>query len=70
MTSREATAEVFWTAFKALPKKAQEAVLARFLQDEEFAEDLVDIALIEEARQEAGQDLPLREYISKRDADS
>jgi len=26
MTTAEATSEVFWTAFRALPKKAREAV--------------------------------------------
>jgi len=67
MASKEATAEIFWTAFKALSKKEQEAVLARLLQDEDFAEDLIDIALIEEARREPGQDVPLREYMQKRD---
>jgi len=67
MTSKEATAEIFWTAFKALSKKEQEAVLARLLQDEDFVEDLIDIALVEEARREPGQDAPLREYMGKRD---
>lgn len=67
MTSKEATAEIFWTAFKALSKKEQEAVLARLLQDEDFVKDLIDIALIEEARRESGQDVPLREYMEERD---
>lgn len=65
MTSKEATAEILWTAFKTLSKKEQEAVLARLLQDENFVEDSIDIALIEEARHEPGQDVPLREYIEE-----
>ena len=68
MTSKEATAEIFWMAFKALSKKEQEAVLARLLQDKDFVEDLIDIALIEEARREPGQDMLLRDYIRKREA--
>jgi hypothetical protein len=68
MTSKEATAEIFWTAFRALSRKEQEAVLARFLQDEDFVEDLIDIALIEEACREHGQDMPLRDYMRKREA--
>ncbi|MDD5453313.1 MAG: hypothetical protein PHZ21_03415 [Candidatus Bipolaricaulis sp.] len=64
MTATEATAEVFWTAFKALPKKEQEAVIARLLRDEEFAEDLLDIALIAQARREPGEDVPLRDYLA------
>lgn len=66
MTAKEATAEVFWTAFKALSKKEREAVVARLLQDEEFLEDLVDVALIEAARQEPGEDLSLQDYVKKR----
>jgi hypothetical protein len=36
MTGLEATAEVFWTALKALPRKEQQAVLQRVLQDEKL----------------------------------
>lgn len=70
MTAKEAMAEVFWTAFKALSKKEQEAIVTRFLQDKEFVEDLLDIALIEEARRESGQDMTLQEYMAKRNIQS
>jgi len=66
MNPKEVTAEAFWTAFKALSKKEQEAVITRLIQDDDFVENLLDIALIEEARREPGQDIPLREYIAKR----
>jgi hypothetical protein len=56
MTSKEATAEVFWTAFKALPKPEQAAIVARRLGDKEFVQDLTDVALIEHARCERGTD--------------
>lgn len=65
MSAEKATAEVFWTAFKALPKKERQAIVARLLEDEEFVEDLMDIALIEEARREPGDDVPLRRYLKK-----
>ena len=36
MTNAEATSEVFLTAFRALPKKAREAVVEKMLSDKEF----------------------------------
>lgn len=48
MTQTEATAEIFWTALKALPAKARQAVLRRLVQDENLRHDLIDSALIEE----------------------
>ena len=42
MNSVEATSEVFLTAFRALPKKAREAVVEKMLSDKEFLEDLID----------------------------
>jgi ABC-type arginine/histidine transport system permease subunit len=62
MTATAATAEIFWTAFKALPKGEQEAIIARLLGDKEFVEDLMDVALIEQARCEPGPDITLHDY--------
>lgn len=56
MTTKEATVEVFWAAFKALPKPEQAAIVARLLGDKEFVQDLTDVALIEHARCEPGSD--------------
>lgn len=67
MTTKEATAEVFWTAFKALPKREREAIIARLLGDKEFVEDLMDIARIEQARREPGTDISLRDYMARKD---
>ena len=61
MTQIEATAEVFWTALKALPRKEQQAVLRRVVQDEKLRRDLVDMALIESRRAEPAR--PLRAYL-------
>ncbi len=67
MEAEKATAEVLWTAFKALPKRERQAVVARLLDDEEFVEDLMDIALIKEARREPGEYVPLHDYLKKGD---
>ena len=40
MTTVEATSEVFWTAFRVLPKKERNAVVEKMLRDKEFIEDL------------------------------
>ena len=61
MTQTEATAEVFWTALKALPRKEQQALLRRVVQDEKLRHDLVDLALIESRRAEPAR--PLRAYL-------
>jgi hypothetical protein len=62
MTELEATAEVFWTALKALPRKEQQAVLRRVLQDKKLRSDMMDLALIEERRVEPAR--PLRDVLA------
>jgi hypothetical protein len=64
MTTIDATSEVFMTAFRALPKKAREAVVDKMLSDKEFREDLMDAAIIEQRRKEPSR--PLDEYLSGR----
>lgn len=66
MTIKEATADVFYTAFKALDRKQKDALLSKMLKDPEFKEDLLDLALIERAREEAGGDISLNEYLKKK----
>lgn len=61
MRAEEAKAEVFWLAFKGLAKKEQQLVVQKLLQDREFLEDLIDIAIIEERRSEPSR--PLEEYL-------
>ncbi|HZY41068.1 MAG TPA: hypothetical protein VFF59_03620 [Anaerolineae bacterium] len=62
MTQVEATAEVFWTALKALSRNEQQAVLRRVVQDEKLRHDLIDLAVIEERSTEPAR--PLREYLA------
>ena len=61
MTKTEATAEVFWTAFKGLPRKEQQAVLQRVLRDKELRQDLMDLAVIQNRQAESAR--PLRDYV-------
>ena len=63
MTEAEATAEVFWTAFKVLPRAEQQAILRRIVRDQNLRHDLIDLALIEERRDE--QSRPLRDYLKE-----
>ena len=64
MTTTEATAEKFWTAFRALSKKEREAVVEKLLRDKEFMEDLTDIVIIEQRKEEPSR--PLEEYLADR----
>lgn len=66
MTKVEATAEVFWTAFNVLPREDKQAVIRRILQDEHLRRDLMDLALIEERRNEPSR--PLREHLKDKRA--
>ena len=61
MTTIQATAEVFWTAFKVLPVDEKRAVLQKIILDENLRRDLMDLSVIEERRNEPGR--PLRDYL-------
>lgn len=63
MITEEAKAEVFWLAFKGLPKKEQQLIVQKLLQDREFLEDLLDIAIIEQRRSEPSR--PLEDYLAE-----
>ena len=63
MVPEEAKAEVFWLAFKGLPKKERQLIVQKLLQDPEFTEDLLDIALIHQRRSEPSR--PLEEYLAE-----
>ena len=63
MIPEEAQAEVFWLAFKGLPRKEQQAIVQKLLQDREFVEDLLDIATIEQRQPEPSRSL--EEYLAE-----
>ena len=57
MSSAEATAEVFWRAFRTLTKKDKDAFMQKLFSDKEFREDLIDISIIEHRRKEPSRSL-------------
>ena len=64
MTTIQATAEVFWTAFQAMKEAEKEAFIAKLMQDEDLAEDLIYSRIIEERKSE--ETVSLVDYLSKR----
>jgi len=64
MTKAEAMSEVFFTAFRALPKKERAAVIEKLLRDKEFVEDLIDIAILDKRRREPSRSLD--EYLAEK----
>jgi hypothetical protein len=64
MTALQATAEVFLTAFKALPKKERQAVLNRIAEDKELREDLMDLAVLSQRRNESSRSF--REFLAEK----
>jgi hypothetical protein len=58
MTSLQATTEIFWTAFKSLPKGAQEGFLDKLMVDRRIRrelEDRLDNAAVDHALKESGR---------------
>lgn len=60
MKPADATAEVFLTAFEALPKAERETVLQRLFADPAVKEDLIDVARWYERRAERA--MPYRTF--------
>ncbi len=46
MIKSQATAEVFWTAFRSLSRQEKQAVLRRILDDKALRRDLQDLTTI------------------------
>ncbi len=63
MTVPQATAEVFLTALRALPEEERQAVLAHIVEDEEWQEDLQDLAVFSQRRNEPSR--PFRESLQE-----
>ena len=60
----EATADVFLTALKALPKTERDAVIVRIAQDRSPARDLLDLATIAQRRCKPSR--PFAQYLADR----
>ncbi len=55
MTASQATAEVFLIALRALPEEERRAVIARIAEDEEWREDLKDLAVFAQRQAESAR---------------
>jgi len=64
MTNSQATAEAVFTALRALPKEEQQAVLVLIADDEELREDLLDLAVFAQRRNEPCR--PFSEFLAER----
>jgi hypothetical protein len=53
----QATAEVFFTAFKALPKKEQEVFLSKLFSDKSTREEMIDLVIYARRRSEPSRSL-------------
>ncbi len=61
MKAHQATAEVFFTAFKTLPKKEQDIFLSKILKDKKLRENLIDIAIAESRAKDKNR--PFRDFL-------
>ena len=66
MKANQATAEVFFTAFKALKSAEREAFIEKVINDSRFKDDFIDIALIEDAKKVKGKAVSAKGYFEKR----
>ena len=63
MTKAEATAEIFVTALKLLPKDERDVVLARLAEEKTLSRDLIDLAILSQRKDEPSR--PFEEYLSE-----
>jgi tRNA A-37 threonylcarbamoyl transferase component Bud32 len=61
MKTKGATAEIFLTAFKTLPKKEQNIFLLKMLKDKKTREDLIDIAIAESRAKDRSR--PFKDFL-------
>jgi hypothetical protein len=66
MKTNQATAAVFFTAFKALQHSEQEAFIEKVVGDARLREDLMDLALLEAARKVKGKPVSAKTYFDRR----
>jgi len=63
MKTKGATAEIFLTAFKTLPRKEQDIFLSKILKDKKLREDLIDIAIAESRARDKSR--PFRDFLKE-----
>lgn len=66
MKSTNATAEVFYTAFKSLKNSEQTIIIEKIISDPELRAELFDVLLIEEAKKTKGKSISAKDYFAKR----
>lgn len=66
MKSTQATAEKLFTAYKALGSSERQAFIEKVVGDPSLRKDLLDLALIEEAKQIKGKAVSARDYFERR----
>jgi len=66
MKKGEATAELFFTAFKSLKAEVREAFLERIINDRALREDFIDSALIEKAKKVKGSATSAKAYCANK----
>ena len=64
MTASQATAEVFLTALRALPRPEREKVMSAIARDKRMWEDIRDLAVFE--ARESEPSVPYEEYAARR----
>jgi len=64
MTQPQATAEVFWTAYRAMKPAERELFLGKLMKDKRLAEDLQYAVVIEKRKNEPT--ISLDDYLAKR----
>ena len=68
MTSSEATAEVFWTAFSALDRETRDKFMEKVVADPELREELEDLLDLEIVAERSGEPTrPLDEALAEID---
>lgn len=68
MTSSEATAEVFWTAFSALDREARDKFMEKVVADPKLREELEDLLDLEIVAERSGEPTrPLDEVLDEID---
>jgi len=64
MTQPQATAEIFWTAYKGMKPTEREAFLGKLMRDKRLAEDLTYATVIDRRRSEPT--VSLDDYLASR----
>ena len=66
MTTAEATAEVFLTALRGLSDEQRSAFFVGLAEDQQFGEDLVDLARLLDRQDEPSR--PFQEFLAEHDS--